>query len=118
MAFTETVNFYLKTDNDFYIKYELEMTLAPTFRNLKESVKEAIGLTWNDITGVYGDRIIKHRHKTQEKIYITHTYYEEYKFKYKNLREIIKEEKKELLKELGCETIEIISEEEYKAAVE
>lgn len=39
MAFTETVNFYLKTDNDFYIKYELEMTLAPTFRNLKESVK-------------------------------------------------------------------------------
>lgn len=118
MAFTENVNFYLKTDNDFYIKYDLETTITPTYENLREMVKEAEDISWGDILGSIGSRDIKHKHKSTEKIYITHTGHEVYEFKYQSLKEFIKEEKKELSRELGCKSIELISEEEYKAAVE
>lgn len=114
----ENVRFYLKTDNDFYIKYDFETTITPTYEFLREAVKEAADIRWDDILGTFGFRDIKHKHKSPEKIYITHTGHETYEFKYKNWKEFIKEEKKELSKELGCKTIELISEEEYKAAVE
>lgn len=42
MAFTEAVNFYFKTDNDFYIKYELTTTLIPTIENLTFAVQGLI----------------------------------------------------------------------------
>lgn len=114
----ENVCFYLKTDNDFYIKYDLETTITPTYENLREMVKDAVDISWGDILGTFGVRDIKHKHKSPEKIYITHTGHEVYVFKYQSWKEFIKEEKKELSKELGCKTIELISEEEYKAAVE
>lgn len=114
----ENVRIYLKTDNDFYIKYDFETSITPTHENLREMVKEAADISWGDILGTFGVRDIKHKHKSPEKIYITHTGNEVYEFKYQSWKEFIKEEKKELSKALGCKTIELINEEEYKAAVE
>lgn len=114
----ENVRFYLKTDNDFYIKYDFETSITPTYENLKSMVKEAADISWGDILGSFGSRDIKHKYKSTEKIYITHTGNEVYEFKYQSWKEFIKEEKKKLSRELGCKTIELISEEEYKAAVE
>lgn len=50
-------------------------------------------------------------------MYVTYTHHEIYGFKCKSLSELMKGEKKELLKEIGCEAIEVISEEEYNEAV-
>lgn len=117
MAFTETVNFYLKTDNNFYIKYELTTTLIPTLENLTFAVQELIKTSENDRPELTGSRTIKYKHRLPNKMYVTYTHHEIYGFKCKSLSELMKGEKKELLKEIGCEAIEVISEEEYNEAV-
>lgn len=117
MAFTETVNFYLKTDNNFYIKYELTTTLIPTLENLTFAVQELIKTSEKDRPELTGSRTIKYKHRLLSKMYVTYTPHEIYGFKYKSLNELIKGEKKALLKEIGCETVEVISEEEYNEGI-